>query len=326
MTVKLTFTVGDHMTDITLLTIAFTFFTVAAILAAIIFTRHKNRITNAIELDKFSNVNNELTTQLFQQKDENSVLKSNIAAKDSTLVYFQAFEQKAEELQLHFAKSGEELSTLKSVNCGLNAQVDEKSLIISQLKTDIDIEKQQKNLNQENVSSLSSRNAELTEKLNQMGELRNELTAIKQLLISKDELLSELKTQLATDQEAQKSLQEKIELLERSEQRLTTQFENTANKIFKEKTGEFSDQNKTSLDALLTPLKEQIGSFSKQVTDVYTAEAKERHALKQEVTSLKALNEHMSKEANALTKALKGDNKKQGTWGEVVLERVLQDA
>ena len=87
-----------------------------------------------------------------------------------------------------------------------------------------------------------------------------------------------------------------------------------------------SQQNKLSLDSLLSPLKTQIGVFSKQVTEVYTNEAKERHALKQEVHSLKALNEQMTKEAVALTKALKGDNKKQGTWGEVVLERVLQES
>lgn len=173
---------------------------------------------------------------------------------------------------------------------------------------------------------VSNENAEQSEKLNQLAELKQELTSLKETLATRVNEVSELKSQLSADDEAKKALQDKILLLETAEKRLVTQFENTANKIFQEKTGEMSAQNKSSLDTLLSPLKNQIGDFSKQVNDVYTNEAKERHALKQEVHSLKALNEQMGKEATALTKALKGDNKKQGTWGEVVLERVLQES
>jgi DNA recombination protein RmuC len=117
-----------------------------------------------------------------------------------------------------------------------------------------------------------------------------------------------------------------LNYLNQLNKRLVKEFENTADKIFKEKIGEMSAQNKSLLDTLLLRLKNQIGDFSKQVNDVYTNEAKERHALKQEVHNLKELNEQMGKDATALTKALKGDNKKQGTWGEVVLERVLQES
>ncbi|MFT4748201.1 MAG: DNA recombination protein RmuC, partial [Congregibacter sp.] len=257
---------------------------------------------------------------------ENINLRETLAAGKANVSHLEGFAVEHDLQKKQLLTQQEKLSELKADISKLDTQVAEKSEQVLFLRSEHATLLGKHDLGQTAMTQLRQTNAQQQEKLNQMGELRNELTSLKQLLISKDELLSELKTQLATDQEAQKSSQEKIELLERSEQRLTTQFENTANKIFKEKTGEFSDQNKTSLDALLTPLKEQIGSFSKQVTDVYTAEAKERHALKQEVTSLKALNEHMSKEANALTKALKGDNKKQGTWGEVVLERVLQES
>ncbi|MBU2968478.1 DNA recombination protein RmuC [Pseudoalteromonas sp. C2R02] len=143
-------------------------------------------------------------------------------------------------------------------------------------------------------------------------------------MVSND--LYEHKSRIAQHQEKVKSYTDKINLLEKSEIRLTQQFENIANKIFSEKTASFTQQNKTGLDGLLTPLKEQLSSFSKQVNDVYTTEAKERHALKSEILGLKELNVQMGLEANALTKALKGDNKKQGTWGEVVLERVLQSS
>jgi DNA recombination protein RmuC len=324
--VKLTFTIGAQMTDLTLSTLAFTFITFVAVLVLMVFTRRNNRIAKTSESDILSNKNDELTTQLAHHKDENSTLMASIAAKDASLVYFQTIEEKVENSQLQLGELREDLSSLKSTNSRLDGQVDEKSLVILQFKADLKTEKAQNQQHQQEVQSLGNINAELTEKLNQLDDLRSELAIAKTLLISKDELLSDLKSQLAADQESQKSLQEKIELLERSEKRLVTEFENAANKIFKEKTGEFSNQSKTSLDALLSPLKDQIGHFSKQVTDVYATEAKERHALQHEVHGLKTLNEQMSKEASALTKALKGDNKKQGTWGEVVLDRVLQDS
>jgi len=138
--------------------------------------------------------------------------------------------------------------------------------------------------------------------------------------------LLEQKSLIAQQQEKELAYKDKIDLLEKSEARLSQQFENIANKIFSEKTASFTEQNKTGLDGLLTPLKEQLSSFSKQVNDVYATEAKERHALKTEILGLKELNVQMGLEASALTKALKGDNKKQGTWGEVVLERVLQSS
>ncbi|PAJ75384.1 hypothetical protein CJF42_05280 [Pseudoalteromonas sp. NBT06-2] len=143
-------------------------------------------------------------------------------------------------------------------------------------------------------------------------------------VVSQD--LFEHKSLIAKQQQKESDYTDKINLLEKSELRLTQQFENIANKIFSEKTAHFTQQNKTGLDGLLTPLKEQLSNFSKQVNDVYTTEAKERHALKSEIVGLKELNLQMGLEASALTKALKGDNKKQGTWGEVVLERVLQSS
>jgi DNA recombination protein RmuC len=314
------------MTLLTLQILTCILLTTVTALVLVVFTRRNTHAEALKKYDILSTQNYELTNQLSQQKSENSDLKSNVAAKDASLVYFQNFEDKFEQSQHHIVELRETLSSLKAQISSLNTQVDEKALVILQYKLDLEAEKSLNQQQHRQLANISNNNAELVEKLNQLDELRADLKANKALVIKKDELLSDLKAQIATDQEAQKSLQEKIELLERSEKRLVTEFENAANKIFKEKTGEFSNQNKTSLDALLTPLKDQIGSFSKQVNDVYATEAKERHALQQEVHGLKALNEQMSKEATALTKALKGDNKKQGTWGEVVLERVLQES
>ena len=313
------------MNDIFLLTTIFVTIAAVAVFISLRFYR-KQADTSFSDGESFKHDLELAVSKLDGLRFENINLRETLAASKANVSHLEGFAVEHDLQKKQLLTQQERLSELKADVSKLSTQVVEKSEQVLLLRSEHETLLEKHELGQTTVTQLKQTNAQQQEKLNQMGELRNELTAAKQLLISKDALLSELKTQLATDQESQKSLQEKIELLERSEQRLTTQFENTANKIFKEKTGEFSDQNKTSLDALLTPLKEQIGSFSKQVTDVYTAEAKERHALKQEVTSLKALNEHMSKEANALTKALKGDNKKQGTWGEVVLERVLQES
>ncbi|WP_268593807.1 DNA recombination protein RmuC, partial [Escherichia coli] len=109
-----------------------------------------------------------------------------------------------------------------------------------------------------------------------------------------------------------------------SEQRLTTQFENLANRIFEHSGRKVDEQNKQSLDRLLLPLREQLDGFRRQVQDSFGQEARERHTLTHEIRNLQQLNAQMAREAINLTKALKGDNKTQGNWGEVVLSRVLE--
>ncbi len=137
---------------------------------------------------------------------------------------------------------------------------------------------------------------------------------------------AELREQEARYEEERKSSQEKLELLERAELRLKQQFENLANQLFEQKTKTVDEQNKVSLEGLLSPLKEQLEGFKRQVNDSFSFEAKERHTLVHEIRSLQQLNERMTQEAVNLTNALKGDNKQQGNWGEVVLARVLQES
>ena len=133
-------------------------------------------------------------------------------------------------------------------------------------------------------------------------------------------------SQAASFEQAQKASEEKLQLMASAEERLQTQFENLANKIFSEKSESFSKMNKSGLDALLNPLKEQIEGFKRQVSDQYTREGQERASLKTEILSLKELNQKITQEAAALTMALKGDNKTQGNWGEVILERILKES
>lgn len=171
---------------------------------------------------------------------------------------------------------------------------------------------------------------ELGQKARQLDEIQAEHKAMAQELTQSRQALSDLRAhseaQAARFQQAEKAQEEKLALMEEAEKRLQVQFENLANKIFENKSESFSKLNKTGLDALLTPLREQIEGFKKQVSDQYIREGQERASLKTEILTLKELNQKITEEAAALTNALKGDNKKQGNWGEVVLERILKES
>jgi len=128
----------------------------------------------------------------------------------------------------------------------------------------------------------------------------------------------------AFHQSQQEKLQEQKAEVEQTRVHFQREFENIAEKLLKEKSKEFTDVNRTNLDILLNPLKENIKAFEDKVEKVYHAEAAERNILKGVITQLMELNKQISNEAQNLTKALKGDNKKQGNWGEFILEKVLE--
>ncbi|MBJ7223433.1 MULTISPECIES: DNA recombination protein RmuC [unclassified Brenneria] len=166
------------------------------------------------------------------------------------------------------------------------------------------------------------------EKLQQLAQLREECVQLNQELRALREVNSaqeaELREVTIRLEETRMAAEEKQRLLINSEQRLTTQFENLANRIFEHSGRKVDEQNKQSLDRLLMPLREQLDGFRRQVQDSFGAEARERHTLTHEIRNLQQLNAQMAREAINLTKALKGDNKTQGNWGEVVLSRVLE--
>jgi DNA recombination protein RmuC len=114
--------------------------------------------------------------------------------------------------------------------------------------------------------------------------------------------------------------------IEELQQKFTLEFSNIANKILDEKSAKFTLQNQTNLDNILNPLKANIKSFEEKVDKVYKVEALERSELKGVIFQLMDQSKQIQTDANNLTKALKGDNKKQGNWGEVILERVLESS
>ncbi|MBW8184869.1 DNA recombination protein RmuC [Shewanella nanhaiensis] len=157
----------------------------------------------------------------------------------------------------------------------------------------------------------------------QLKEIQRKLMEA-QLALSKSNAMQQtLRVKFEAEQQA---LEDKLALLESAEVRLNTQFENLANKIFEERSEKFQHQNTNQLDSVLAPFKQQLEGFRKQVSESYTNEQSQRSAFNHQLESLKALNLQMSRDAVNLTNALKGDNKQQGNWGEVILERVLQES
>lgn len=118
----------------------------------------------------------------------------------------------------------------------------------------------------------------------------------------------------------------KLELIEETKAALQLQFQQLADKIFEQKAKSFDAANKEQMRLLLTPFREQIDHFAKQSQSQYIEETKARHLLQNEIGRLKALNERIAEDAINLTNALKGENKTQGNWGEIVLERVLESS
>ena len=133
--------------------------------------------------------------------------------------------------------------------------------------------------------------------------------------------LSKKETDFENLWERNKEQKQEVEQLQ---EKFTKEFENLANKILEEKTSKFTEQNKENLVNLLNPLQEKIQLFEKKVEDTHKESIDYHAALRQQIVGLKEMNEQMSKETVNLTKALKGDSKMQGNWGELILERVLE--
>ncbi|MBB2415494.1 MULTISPECIES: DNA recombination protein RmuC [unclassified Escherichia] len=177
---------------------------------------------------------------------------------------------------------------------------------------------------EEMVAELSAAKQQITQSEHWREEcelLNNEVRSLQSINTSLEADLREVTTRMEA---AQQHADDKIRQMINSEQRLSEQFENLANRIFEHSNRRVDEQNRQSLNSLLLPLREQLDGFRRQVQDSFGKEAQERHTLTHEIRNLQQLNAQMAQEAINLTRALKGDNKTQGNWGEVVLTRVLE--
>ncbi|MDD9959627.1 MAG: DNA recombination protein RmuC [Gammaproteobacteria bacterium] len=168
---------------------------------------------------------------------------------------------------------------------------------------------------------LAAKQDELDSLQTSASELSVENKSLKSDIQAYREELATIKTSLELER---KQFEEKLDLLNESREQLSTAFKNIANEIFEDKSKKFTATNKESLSAVLTPLQDKIQQFEKRVEETYDKESKERFSLAKEIENLQKLNNRISEEAVNLTNALKGDNKAQGSWGEFVLESILE--
>ena len=130
----------------------------------------------------------------------------------------------------------------------------------------------------------------------------------------------------AINDSLQQSLKNQRAEIERIQETAKTEFKNIANKILEEKSRKFTESNKENLDQLLKPLGENLETFKKRVNEVYENEARERFSLNSTIKLMMEQTSKVSQEANNLATALKGQTKTQGDWGEMILERILEDS
>jgi len=174
-------------------------------------------------------------------------------------------------------------------------------------------------------STLTTQNEQLAlNKDNLIEEIQQLKSQLKLEIDKRENLLISITQKEATVQNLQEKNTEQKKEVEKLQEKFTKEFENLANKILEEKTTKFTEQNKENLKQILHPLNEKIQSFEKKVEDTHKESIDYHAALRQQIVGLKDLNQQMSKETLNLTKALKGDSKTQGNWGELVLERVLE--
>ncbi|MBE5317852.1 DNA recombination protein RmuC [Pedobacter sp. MR2016-19] len=174
----------------------------------------------------------------------------------------------------------------------------------------------------ERVSNLSTEKDHITALLKEEQQrLIDELQAERDRLADANRELESTRSFYLAEKE--KLVEQKLSY-EQSQQKLNKDFELIANKILEEKSTKFIEQNRTNLDIILNPLKENIKAFEDKVEKVYKAESDERNILKGVISELQIQSKLIQEDANNLTKALKGNSKKQGNWGEIILEKVLE--
>ena len=177
----------------------------------------------------------------------------------------------------------------------------------------------------EHTLGLDKEKSILAEKLNLLGAEKEKLES---QLAAERKITGGLNIELARVESEYKGLQEKLDTqkaeLEQIQKKFTTEFENIAHKILRENSAEFTQTNQRNIGEILNPLKEKIEKFEKKVEDTYEKGLKDQTNLQAEIRNLHELNTRISQEANNLTKALKADTKKMGNWGELILERILE--
>ncbi|MBK9331997.1 MAG: DNA recombination protein RmuC [Ignavibacteria bacterium] len=246
--------------------------------------------------------------RLLTQQNEHAKLSSKLDSKESELCSLQF---KSSALETNFTNNEKKISELIIT-------YDEQTKLINSLQSEVNLLKQKLAEKIANNNSLSENLKDQRVTNQKKDEIINLLTENVNKLSSENSTLSANNKSLTEKLSTQK---EEIIEIQRTSQ---LQFEKIANQILEEKSGKFTESNKTNIEALLKPLGENIDNFKKRVEETYDKESKQRFSLEEKVRELVEQTNKVSSEANNLANALKGQAKKQGNWGEMILESILQ--
>lgn len=222
------------------------------------------------------------------------------------------------ELNNSYIKSISDLENINLKNQELTQSIN-KEKELNQQQSDLlsDLKNEFAKISAE-YSALNSQSQEQKQiNTKQVSQIEN-LIAEKQTLFAKNSELS------AINESLQKSLETQKEEITKIQEEAKLQFENLANKILEEKTEKFTTLNQNSLKTILEPFQDKIAELKNRVNEAYEKENKERFSLAEKVRELAELNQQISEDAKKLTRALKGESKTQGNWGEMILESILE--
>lgn len=269
------------------------------------------------------------------------IMRSMISKAD------QAGEAEIKKLNTVAAERDEAIRLFESRLLDYSTQKKQLKDDCSRLEKDLAVEQQKNSLMSEIRDDLSrsdkqSRDLEkelrkLTADLAREKERTANLMDVNQKLDLREKTIDDLKEQLSSQKSTESRLRTRMEqegkqaeaklvLLDEAKSELTNQFRILAQEILEEKGKTFSEQSRAGLKGLLDPFRDQLNEFRQKVDNVYVHEAGQRASLKKEIESLRDLNQQINQEAINLTRALKGDKKAMGTWGELILERVLEQS
>ena len=227
-------------------------------------------------------------------KEEYDTLAGKLNATSTDLKLaedrFKTQQELTHSLQQKAESKQSELSTLLSRTASLEASLNMNVQRLKELSSTLSEQTETNRTQQLEINTTKQKLAEYT---------ANNAALVEKLNTQKDDLLSMQKT-------------------------AALQFEKLAQQIFEEKSGKFTEANKQNIEALLKPLSENIDTFKKKVEETYDKESKQRFSLEEKVKDLIENTQKISQEANNLASALKGQVKKQGDWGETILERILE--
>ena len=260
------------------------------------------------EIDRLNGDLSKLRAKLDQDAEEKNELISTISRLETEKKNIRNEADNGKEV---IERLNGDLSTLRD-KLDLEAKnQNEQSNAISRLETEKDVERQKSAERKEEIDRLNEQLSKLRTRLEQEAEKKNE----------QSNTISKLNTQLDVERNTAK---EKLDTAIKIREEMVSKFREIAQEALKVQGESFSKSNLEKLDAVLSPLKENVGHFEKELKTVYDEAVKERERLKTEIGHLSKRSEEISKEALALTRALKSDPQKQGAWGEMILEKILE--